>query len=1032
LFNIGNRQGESGAVRDAYIRQVDGNTIEGYVITEPEYVKKYQAGASVAMYFYAKLDRAPESVEVFYQDSALMARNEIKGPGAIMCLNYKTKKDEIVNVKIGLSYTSIENAKVNLESEAKDLAFDEAMKATTDKWNESLSRILVSGGTEDSKIKFYTGLYHALLGRGLASDVNGAYPKNDGTIGQIPLTKDGKPEYNHYNTDAVWGAYWNLTSLWALAYPEYYNDFVNSQLLVYKDAGWLGDGIATSKYVSGVGTNMVSITLAGAYNSGIRNFDVETAYQAALKNELGWEGRIEGAGKMDVKQFVERGYVPYENSVHFGTHPEGSSFSVSHTLEYSFSAYAVAQWAKALGRMEDYKRLMELSAGWEKLFDDSLKMIRPRVPNGEFIDNFNPLESWRGFQEGNQCETLLGVTGSGKTFTMANVIQKLNKPTLIIAHNKTLAAQLYGEFKEFFPENAVEYFVSYYDYYQPEAYVPSSDTYIAKDSARNDEIDKLRLSATSALSERNDVIVVSSVSCIYGIGSPKDYMEMIISLRPGMEKDRDDVIRQLIDIQYDRNDMDFHRGTFRVRGDVLEIFPAEETDKAVRVEFFGDEIDRLVQIDTLTGEILCELNHIAIFPASHYVVPMDTILKATGEIEKDMEEQVKFFKHEGKLIEAQRIEERTNFDIEMLKETGICSGIENYSRYLSGLKPGEPPYTLMDYFGDDFLIIVDESHKTVPQIRSMYAGDQSRKSTLVDYGFRLPSAKDNRPLNFGEFEDRIDQILFVSATPGDYEADHELLRAEQIIRPTGLLDPDVEVRPVEGQIDDLISEVKKETEKHNKVLVTTLTKRMAEDLTDYMKEAGIRVRYLHSDIDTLERTEIIRDMRLDVFDVLVGINLLREGLDIPEITLVAILDADKEGFLRSETSLIQTIGRAARNSEGHVIMYADVMTDSMRLAIDETKRRRALQEAYNKEHGITPTTIKKAVRDLISISKEVAKTEEKMEKDPESMSREELEKLIGQVQKQMKAAAAELNFEMAAELRDKMITLKKSLDDMEE
>ena len=648
------------------------------------------------------------------------------------------------------------------------------------------------------------------------------------------------------------------------------------------------------------------------------------------------------------------------------------------------------------------------------------KLVSDYQPTGDQPQAIETLV--KGFREGNQCQTLLGVTGSGKTFTMANVIQQLNKPTLIIAHNKTLAAQLYGEFKEYFPENSVEYFVSYYDYYQPEAYVPSSDTYIAKDSARNDEIDKLRLSATSALSERNDVIVVSSVSCIYGIGSPKDYMEMIISLRPGMEKDRDDVIRQLIDIQYDRNDMDFHRGTFRVRGDVLEIFPAEETDKAVRVEFFGDEIDRLVQIDTLTGEILCELNHIAIFPASHYVVPMD----------KDMEEQVKFFKHEGKLIEAQRIEERTNFDIEMLKETGICSGIENYSRYLSGLKPGEPPYTLMDYFGDDFLIIVDESHKTVPQIRSMYAGDQSRKSTLVDYGFRLPSAKDNRPLNFGEFEDRIDQILFVSATPGDYEADHELLRAEQIIRPTGLLDPDVEVRPVEGQIDDLISEVKKETEKHNKVLVTTLTKRMAEDLTDYMKEAGIRVRYLHSDIDTLERTEIIRDMRLDVFDVLVGINLLREGLDIPEITLVAILDADKEGFLRSETSLIQTIGRAARNSEGHVIMYADVMTDSMRLAIDETKRRRALQEAYNKEHGITPTTIKKAVRDLISISKEVAKTEEKMEKDPESMSREELEKLIGQVQKQMKAAAAELNFEMAAELRDKMITLKKSLDDMEE
>ena len=662
--------------------------------------------------------------------------------------------------------------------------------------------------------------------------------------------------------------------------------------------------------------------------------------------------------------------------------------------------------------------------------DEKFELVSSYQPTGDQPQAIETLVE--GVQRGDRCQTLLGVTGSGKTFTMANVIARCNRPTLVLAHNKTLAAQLCTEFRSFFPENAVEYFVSYYDYYQPEAYVPSSDTYIAKDSARNDEIDKLRLSATSALSERKDVIVVSSVSCIYGIGSPKDYMEMIISLRPGMEKDRDDVIRQLIDIQYDRNDMDFHRGTFRVRGDVLEIFPAEETDKAVRVEFFGDEIDRLVQIDTLTGEILCELNHIAIFPASHYVVPMDTILKATGEIEKDMEEQVKFFKHEGKLIEAQRIEERTNFDIEMLKETGICSGIENYSRYLSGLKPGEPPYTLMDYFGDDFLIIVDESHKTVPQIRSMYAGDQSRKSTLVDYGFRLPSAKDNRPLNFGEFEDRIDQILFVSATPGDYEADHELLRAEQIIRPTGLLDPDVEVRPVEGQIDDLISEVKKETEKHNKVLVTTLTKRMAEDLTDYMKEAGIRVRYLHSDIDTLERTEIIRDMRLDVFDVLVGINLLREGLDIPEITLVAILDADKEGFLRSETSLIQTIGRAARNSEGHVIMYADVMTDSMRLAIDETKRRRALQEAYNKEHGITPTTIKKAVRDLISISKEVAKTEEKMEKDPESMSREELEKLIGQVQKQMKAAAAELNFEMAAELRDKMITLKKSLDDMEE
>ena len=662
----------------------------------------------------------------------------------------------------------------------------------------------------------------------------------------------------------------------------------------------------------------------------------------------------------------------------------------------------------------------------EKIF----KLEAPYQPTGDQPQAIEALV--KGFREGNQCQTLLGVTGSGKTFTMANVIQALNKPTLVIAHNKTLAAQLYGEFKEMFPDNAVEYFVSYYDYYQPEAYVPSSDTYIAKDSSINEEIDKLRLSATSALSERRDVIVVSSVSCIYGIGSPKDYMEMIISLRPGMEKDRDDVIKALIDIQYDRNDMDFHRGTFRVRGDVLEIFPAEESERAVRVEFFGDEIDRITQIDTLTGEILCELEHIAIFPASHYVVPMDTILKATQEIEQDMVEQVKFFKSEGKLLEAQRIEERTNFDIEMLRETGVCSGIENYSRYLSGLEPGQPPYTLMDYFGDDFLIIIDESHKTIPQIRSMYSGDQSRKTTLVDYGFRLPSAKDNRPLNFEEFEDRIDQIMFVSATPGEYEAEHELLRAEQIIRPTGLLDPEVDVRPVEGQIDDLLAEVRKEVENHHKVLVTTLTKRMAEDLTDYMKEMGIRVRYLHSDIDTLERTEIIRDMRLDVFDVLVGINLLREGLDIPEITLVAILDADKEGFLRSETSLIQTIGRAARNSEGHVIMYADNMTDSMRNAIEETSRRRELQQAYNEAHGITPKTIQKAVRDLISISKEVAKTENTLEKDPESMSREELEKLIGQVQKQMKAAAADLNFEMAAELRDKMIELKKSLDDLKE
>ena len=638
----------------------------------------------------------------------------------------------------------------------------------------------------------------------------------------------------------------------------------------------------------------------------------------------------------------------------------------------------------------------------------------------------------KGFKEGNQFETLLGVTGSGKTFTMANVIAQLNKPTLIISHNKTLAAQLYGEFKEFFPENAVEYFVSYYDYYQPEAYVPQTDTYIAKDSAINEEIDKLRLSATAALVERKDVIVIASVSCIYGLGSPEDYLGMMVSLRPGMEKDRDEVIRALVDIQYTRNDMDFHRGTFRVRGDTVEIFPANYSDTAIRVEFFGDEIDRITEIDVLTGEVKCSLEHFAVFPASHYVVPMEKIQKACVNIEAEMEERVKYFKGEDKLLEAQRIAERTNFDIEMMRETGFCSGIENYTRHLNFAKPGEPPMTLIDFFPDDFLIIVDESHITIPQIGGMYAGDRSRKTTLVDYGFRLPSALDNRPLNFEEFEGKIDQMLFVSATPNKYENEHELLRAEQIIRPTGLLDPEISVRPVEGQIDDLVSEVNKETANHHKVLITTLTKRMAEDLTNYMAELGIRVKYLHSDIDTLERAEIIRDLRLDVFDVLVGINLLREGLDIPEITLVAILDADKEGFLRSETSLIQTIGRAARNSEGHVIMYADVMTDSMRLAIDETKRRRALQEAYNKEHGITPTTIKKAVRDLISISKEVAKTEEKMEKDPESMSREELEKLIGQVQKQMKAAAAELNFEMAAELRDKMITLKKSLDDMEE
>lgn len=638
----------------------------------------------------------------------------------------------------------------------------------------------------------------------------------------------------------------------------------------------------------------------------------------------------------------------------------------------------------------------------------------------------------KGFKEGNQFETLLGVTGSGKTFTMANVIARLNKPTLVLAHNKTLAAQLYGEMKEFFPENAVEYFVSYYDYYQPEAYVPSTDTYIAKDASTNDEIDKLRLSATAALCERKDVIVVSSVSCIYGLGAPEEFFDMMISLRPGMEKDRDEVIKELIDIQYNRNEMDFHRGTFRVRGDVLEIFPANYSDRAIRVEFFGDEIDRITEVDVLTGEIRNELKHAAIFPASHYVVPQSQIQKAADAILEEMKEQVSYFKSEDKLIEAQRIAERTNFDVEMMKETGFCSGIENYSRHLTGLAPGQPPYTLMDYFKDDFLLIIDESHKTVSQVGGMYAGDQSRKQTLVDYGFRLPSAKDNRPLSFAEFENKLDQVMFVSATPGQYEAEHELLRAEQIIRPTGLLDPKVEVRPVEGQIDDLISEVNKEVDKGHKILITTLTKRMAEDLTDYMKDVGIRVRYLHSDIDTLERAEIIRDMRLDVFDVLVGINLLREGLDIPEITLVAILDADKEGFLRSEVSLIQTIGRAARNSEGHVIMYADVMTDSMRKAIQETERRRTIQEAYNKEHGITPTTIKKAVRDLITVSKAVAETEDKLKKDPESMTRKELTKLIGQVEKQMRAAAADLNFEQAAELRDKMIELKKSLDEMDE
>ena len=661
---------------------------------------------------------------------------------------------------------------------------------------------------------------------------------------------------------------------------------------------------------------------------------------------------------------------------------------------------------------------------------DHFELVSEYAPTGDQPQAIAQLV--KGFQEGNQFETLLGVTGSGKTFTMANVIQALNKPTLIIAHNKTLAAQLYSEFKEFFPNNAVEYFVSYYDYYQPEAYVPSTDTYIEKDSSINDEIDKLRHSATAALSERSDVIIVASVSCIYGLGSPIDYKEMVISLRPGMIKDRDEVIHKLIDIQYTRNDMDFKRGSFRVRGDVLEIYPAYSGGDAYRIEFFGDEVDRITEIDTLTGEIKAQLGHVAIFPASHYVIPKEKMELAAKNILEELKEQVAWFKSEDKLLEAQRILERTNFDVEMMRETGFCSGIENYSRHLTGSAPGEPPCTLIDYFPEDFLIIIDESHITLPQIRGMYAGDRSRKKTLVEYGFRLPSALDNRPLNFEEFESKIDQMLFVSATPSDYEEAHEMLRAEQIIRPTGLLDPPIDVRPVEGQIDDLVSEVNREIAKKGKVLITTLTKRMAEDLTDYMRDAGIRVKYLHSDIDTLERAEIIRDMRLDVFDVLVGINLLREGLDIPEISLVAILDADKEGFLRSETSLIQTVGRAARNSEGHVIMYADTITDSMRVAIEETKRRRQIQQAYNEEHHITPTTIKKAVRDLISISQAAEGVTNEVTKDPESMDEKELKKLVKELTKKMHQAAAELNFEEAAILRDRMVEIKKMLLQLEE
>ena len=658
---------------------------------------------------------------------------------------------------------------------------------------------------------------------------------------------------------------------------------------------------------------------------------------------------------------------------------------------------------------------------------DHFELVSEYKPTGDQPQAIEELVE--GFKKGKQFQTLLGVTGSGKTFTMANVIEQLNKTTLIIAHNKTLAAQLYGEFKEFFPNNAVEYFVSYYDYYQPEAYVPSTDTYIEKDSSINDEIDKLRHSATMALMERKDVIIISSVSCIYGLGDPIDYKNMVVSLRPNTIRDRDEIIHKLIEIQYDRNDMDFKRGTFRVRGENLEIFPASYTDSAIRVEFFDDEIERISEIDALTGQIKNVLEHVAIFPNSHYVVPPEKMERAIKDIEKELEEQVAYFKSEDKLIEAQRIAERTNFDMEMLRETGFCSGIENYSRHMAGLEPGATPHTLMEYFGDDFLIIVDESHITIPQIRGMYAGDQSRKSTLVDYGFRLPSAKDNRPLNFEEFESMIDQMMFVSATPNVYEQEHELGRAEQIIRPTGLLDPEVEVRPVEGQIDDLITEINKEVAKKNKVLVTTLTKRMAEDLTDYMRDVGIRVKYLHSDIDTLERTQIIRDMRLDVFDVLVGINLLREGLDIPEIALVAILDADKEGFLRSETSLIQTIGRAARNAEGHVIMYADNITDSMDKALTETNRRREIQQKYNNEHGITPTTIKKAVRDLISISKEVDRKISDVEKDPESMDYKELKKLIEKVKKKMERAAAELDFETAIEMRDKLAELRKLQED---
>ena len=632
----------------------------------------------------------------------------------------------------------------------------------------------------------------------------------------------------------------------------------------------------------------------------------------------------------------------------------------------------------------------------------------------------------QGIREGKKHQTLLGATGTGKTFTISNVIKEVNKPTLVIAHNKTLAGQLYSEFKQFFPNNAVEYFVSYYDYYQPEAYVPQSDTYIEKDASINDEIDKLRHSATSALFERRDVIIVASVSCIYGLGNPDEYRELVVSIRKGMEIERNQLLRRLVDVQYERNDVNFQRGTFRVRGDVVEIFPASRDEHCIRIEFFGDEVDRIREVDALTGEIIGERNHVAIYPASHFVTREEKMKKAIENIERELEEQLEKFRAEGKLLEAQRLEQRTKYDLEMMREMGFCSGIENYSRHLTLREPGATPYTLLDYFPDDFLIVIDESHVTLPQIRGMYNGDQARKQVLVDYGFRLPSALDNRPLKFEEFENHIHQAIYVSATPGPYEKEHCSEMVEQIIRPTGLLDPTIDVRPIEGQIDDLVDEIQKRAKKNERVLVTTLTKKMAEDLTDYLKEMGIKVEYLHSEIKTLERIEIIRELRKGTFDVLVGINLLREGLDIPEVSLIAILDADKEGFLRSETSLIQTIGRAARNANGHVIMYADTITDSMRKAIEETKRRRSIQEAYNKEHGITPKTIRKEIPELIRAT-QTAEVEEKYitkVTKGKKLTKSELDKLIASLEQEMKEAAKALDFERAAELRDTIFELK--------